>query len=113
MATLRDRLPHDLRDAPAGPEFDALPFVSLFQLEDEYAAEIANRTVHAVMHLGWVEEENGGYRGQMAVYVKPNGLLGMGYMAAIKPFRHIVVYPPMMRQIEHDGQALRLEPAPT
>ncbi len=113
MATLRDRLPHDLRDAPAGPGFDALPFVPLFQLENEYAAEIANRTVHAVMHLGWVEEENGGYHGQMAVYAKPNGLLGMGYMAAIKPFRHIVVYPPMMRQIEHDGQVLRLEPAPT
>jgi len=37
----------------------------------------------------------------MAVYVKPNGLLGMGYMAAIKRFRRMVVYPPMMRQIEH------------
>src|SRR5262245_48449443 len=26
VATLRDRLPADLRDAPAGPEFAALPF---------------------------------------------------------------------------------------
>jgi len=49
VATLRDRLPNDLRDASAGPEFDALPFVSLYQLEDEYAAEFANRTVHGVM----------------------------------------------------------------
>ena len=65
------------------------------------------------MHLGWVEEESGGYRGQMAIYAKPNGLLGRGYMAAIKPFRHIVVYPPMMRQIEHDWQALGLDPAPS
>ncbi len=112
VATLRDRLPDDLCDAPAGPEFDALPFVSLYQLDDEYAAEIANRTVHAVMHLGWVAEEGGGYRGQMAVYVKPNGLLGMGYMAAIKPFRHLVVYPPMMRQIEHDWRALGVDPEP-
>ena len=35
----------------------------------------------------------------MAVYVKPNGLLGSGYMAVIKPFRHLVIYPRMMRQI--------------
>jgi Protein of unknown function (DUF2867) len=35
----------------------------------------------------------------MAVYVKPNGLLGTAYMAAIKPFRHLIVYPPLMRQI--------------
>jgi hypothetical protein len=35
----------------------------------------------------------------MAVLVKPNGLLGEAYMAAIRPFRHLVVYPPMMRQI--------------
>ena len=29
----------------------------------------------------------------MAVYVKPNGPLGSAYMAAIKPFRHLIVYP--------------------
>ena len=39
------------------------------------------------MHLGWIPDIDGGYRGQMAVYVKPNGLLGDAYMAAIKPFR--------------------------
>src|SRR5439155_6326333 len=43
VATLRDRLPADLRDAPPGPEFDALPFSSLYLLPDEWAAEIANR----------------------------------------------------------------------
>ncbi len=51
------------------------------------------------MHLGWVPDQNGGYHGQMAVYVKPNGLFGAAYMAAIKPFRHVMVYPPMLRQI--------------
>jgi predicted DCC family thiol-disulfide oxidoreductase YuxK len=35
----------------------------------------------------------------MAVYVKPNGLFGTAYMAAIRPFRHLIVYPPMMREI--------------
>ena len=85
VATLRDRLPADLRDAPAGPEFDTLPFTSLYLLEDEWAAEAANRTMHGVIHLGWVPDEAGGYRGQMAVLVKPNGLFGTAYMAAIRP----------------------------
>ena len=35
----------------------------------------------------------------MAVLVKPNGLFGIAYMAAIRPFRHLIVYPPMMRKI--------------
>jgi Protein of unknown function (DUF2867) len=97
--TLRDRLPADLRDAPSGPDFRARPFTSLYLLDDEFAAEIANRTMQGVMHLGWVPDATGGYRGQMAVLVKPNGLLGSAYMAAIRPFRHLAVYPPMMRQI--------------
>jgi hypothetical protein len=100
VPTLRDRLPVDLRDAPSGPHFDALPFASLYLLDDEWAAEIANRTMHGVMHLGWVPDQAGAYRGQMAILVKPNGLLGTAYMAAIRPFRHLIVYPPMMRQIE-------------
>jgi hypothetical protein len=105
VPTLRDRLPADLRDAPSGPDFDALPFTSLYLIDDEWAAEIANRTMHGVMHLGWVRDETGGYRGEMAVYVKPNGLLGNAYMAAIRPFRHLIVYPPMMRQIEREWRA--------
>lgn len=97
--TLRDRLPQDLRDAPAGPAFAALPFTSLYMLEDEWAAEAANRTMHGVLHLGWIRDPAGGYRGQMAVLVKPNGVLGAAYMAAIRPFRHLVVYPALIRQI--------------
>lgn len=73
--------------------------------EDEWAGEIANRTMHGVMHLGWVPDEAGGYRGQMAVLVKPNGLLGNAYMTAIAPFRHLVVYPPMIRAIGRRWQA--------
>jgi len=112
VPTLRDRLPADLRDAPSGPDFDALPFTSLYLLDDEWAAEIANRTVHGVMHLSWVRDEAGGYRGQMAVYVKPNGLLGTTYMAAIKPFRHLIVYPPMLREIGRSWRAHAGDPTP-
>jgi hypothetical protein len=99
--TLRDRLPADLREAPSGPGFDTLPFTSLYLLDNEWAAEIVNRTVHGVIHIGWVPDGTRGYRGRMAVYVKPNGLLGSSYMAAIRPFRHLIVYPPLMRQMEH------------
>jgi len=99
VPTLRDRLPADLRDGPSGPDFPTLPFTPLYFLDDEFAAEVANKTVHGVMHLGWVSDGAGGYRGQMAVLVKPNGLFGNVYMAAIKPFRHLIVYPPMVREI--------------
>jgi len=110
--TLRDRLPVDLRDGPSGPDFDALPFTSLYLTDDEFAAEIANQTMHGVMHLGWVSDQTGGYRGQMAVLVKPNGLLGTAYMAAIKPFRHLIVYPPLIRKIGRDWRALAGDSTP-
>ncbi len=103
--TLRDRMPADLRDGPAGPDFDALPFTSLYLLADEWAAEIANRTVHAVMHLGYVADGTDGYRPQMAVLVKPNGPFGTAYLAAIRPFRHLVVYPQMMREVARAWRA--------
>jgi hypothetical protein len=99
VPTLRDRLPADLRDGPQGPDFEGLPFSPLYLLEDEWAAEIANRTMQGVLHLGWVPDGGGSYHGQMAVLVKPNGLLGRAYMAAIRPFRHRIVYPQMIRGI--------------
>lgn len=111
VPTLRDRLPADLRDGPSGPEFDTLPFTSLYLTDDEWAAEVANQTMHGVLHMSWVPDGSGGHRGQMAVLVKPNGLLGNTYMAAIAPFRHRIVYPPLMRQIERAWRSRFDEPA--
>jgi Protein of unknown function (DUF2867) len=111
VVTLRDRLPADLSAAARGPEFDSLPFTSVYLLDDEWAAESANETMHGVLHVGWVEDGRGGYRGQMAILVKPNGLLGNAYMAAIRPFRHLLVYPATLRQIEHEWNAAH-DPAP-
>jgi hypothetical protein len=110
VATLRERMPPDLRAAPRGPEFDSLPFTSLYLLDDEWAAEVANETMHGVLHLGWVAEPTGAYRGQMAVLVKPNGVIGQLYMAAIRPFRHAIVYPALMRQIERDWRNRAIAP---
>jgi uncharacterized protein DUF2867 len=98
--SLKGRLPDDLRDTTADLDFASLPFSPLYRTDVEFAAEISNQTVHGVMHLAWVDQGEGRYQGQMAVYVKPRGPLGKGYMALIKPFRHWVVYPALMRQIE-------------
>jgi hypothetical protein len=78
---------------------DAFAFTPLYVTGDEWAAEIANRTMRGILHVGWVPDGTGGYRGQMAVYVKRNGLLGGVYMLAIRPFRHLIVYPRMLREL--------------
>lgn len=102
VASLRDRLPTDLTESPT--DFDTHLFTPLYVTDDEFAMEIANQTVHGILHIGWVPDGAGGYRGQMAVLVKPNGVLGVAYLAAIAPFRHFVVYPLMMRDV---GRAWR------
>ena len=98
--SLADRLPDDLRDTVADLGSGRLPFEPLYRTHNEYATEISNRTMHGVMHLAWVDQGDGTYQGQMAVYVKPRGRFGKGYMAFIKPFRYLIVYPALMRQIE-------------
>jgi Protein of unknown function (DUF2867) len=53
------------------------------------------------MHLTWVQSaRNGEYELQMAVLVKPNGRFGRLYLAAIAPFRYLIVYPALTRHWE-------------
>lgn len=99
------RLPEDLRNTVAGLGFRSVPFRALYRTDTEFAAEMSNRTVHGVMHLGWVDQGEGRYRGEMAVYTKPRGLMGSGYMAFIKPFRHWIVYPALMGAMEKTWKA--------
>jgi hypothetical protein len=98
--SLAGRLPEDLRDTAADLHFESAPFEPLYRTDVEFAAEVSNQTMHGVMHLAWVDQGDGRYQGQMAVYVKPRGPLGKGYMALIRPFRRWVVYPALMRQME-------------
>jgi hypothetical protein len=116
VGSLRDRLPADLLEAPRGPDLRAVPgrtatdgppvFTSVYQTHDEWVAELANKTVHSLMHIGWVPDDAGdGYHAQMAVLTKPNGWFGKAYMAAIKPFRYALVYPMLLRSIERQWQA--------
>jgi hypothetical protein len=98
--SLTGRLPGDLRATAKDLAFDRLPFVPLYRTENEFAAEVSNQTVHGVLHLAWVDQGEGRYQGQMAVYVKPRGPFGTAYMLLIKPFRYRIVYPALMREVE-------------
>ena len=100
VQSLRDRLPADLREAAGGSDSGVTAFTLVYELDNECARELANKTVHTVMHLGWVSGPSGEYELRMAALVKPNGLFGRLYMAAIAPFRYLVVYPALTRQWE-------------
>jgi len=99
--TLATRLPPAARERPAEPQPRSKSFRALYRTDDEWAAEIANRTVQGVMHVAWVPDPDNRYHGEMGVYVKPRGAFGRAYMAAIAPFRHRIVYPALMRQLGH------------
>lgn len=100
VQSLRERLPEDLRTGPRGPDFAVVPFYSVYQTDTEWTAEIGNRTVHGLMHIGWVPDKVGdGHHAEMTALIKPRGLLGTVYMNGIKPLRRIVVYPQLIRSI--------------
>lgn len=100
IESLCDRLPDDLRQESSGAAVPNTPFTMVYQLEDECVMELANKTVHGLCHLGWVPTADGEYELRMAVLTKPNGLLGRAYLAAIKPFRYLIVYPAFTRKWE-------------
>jgi hypothetical protein len=109
--TLAARLPEKLRGSATTPvpndtmQEAAGGFVPLYRTADEWAAEISNATVHGVLHLAWVELGAGHHRAQMGVYVKPRGRPGTAYMALISPFRHLVVYPALLRHVERTWES--------
>lgn len=102
--SLRARLPDDLRDQSSVAPDDG-PFTTLYQTDVEWAAELVNRTVHGILHVGWVADGDGRFRGQLAVLVKPAGRLGTTYLTAIRPFRYAIVYPALLRNIDRKWRA--------
>lgn len=100
VPSLRDHLPASLRDSVDPGRFVSLPFTPLYELPDEFAAEIANKTMHGILHLGAVPAGNDEVLVRMTVLVRTNGLFGRAYMAFIKPFRYLLVYPAMFRELE-------------
>ncbi|WP_131739330.1 DUF2867 domain-containing protein [Actinomadura roseirufa] len=100
VASLRDRVPDDLRATVDGADSGGTPLTPVYELPDESVRELANKTVHTVMHLGWAPGRDGDHELRMAVLVKPNGRFGRLYMAFIAPFRYLIVYPALTRQWE-------------
>jgi hypothetical protein len=74
-------------------------FRLLYLFEDEALAEVRNATVHAFLASALVAR-SGGYVLYWAIYVKPVGAFTPVYMATIDPFRRLVVYPALIRQLQ-------------
>ena len=74
------------------------PFRVLYVFAGESVAEIHNATVHAFSAFALVAKPSG-YLLYWAIYVQPVGRITGFYMALIDPFRRLVVYPSIIRQI--------------
>jgi len=85
----RSLTPAGVREGPDGL------FRVIYQFENEKLVELINRTVHAAA-LSALTETASGYRFYFAVYVRSVGWLTPFYMAAIDPFRKLIIYPGLM-----------------
>src|SRR5262245_45706887 len=74
------------------------PFRVVYQFENEQLLELINRTAHAAALSALVETANA-YRFYFGVYVRNVGRLTPIYMAAIDPFRKLIVYPSLLRSV--------------
>ena len=88
VPSLRHRLPADLEAAAPGDRELLSP---VYATDDEALSEMANGTVHGLLHLGW---DPGGEPGLLVtVLTRTSGRVGAVYMRAIAPFRHLIVWP--------------------
>jgi hypothetical protein len=74
-------------------------FRVLYVLGEEALSELRNATVHAFLALA-LTPNAGGYTLYLAIYVKPVSRLTTLYMALIDPFRRLIVYPALGRQVQ-------------
>ena len=82
--------------APAGTREGLFRIV--YRFENEQLLELINRTAHAAVLSALVETANG-YRFYFGVYVLSVSRFTPIYMAAIGPFRKLVVYPSLLRTV--------------
>ena len=59
---------------------------SIYLTEDEWATELANRTVHSGIHIGWGPGPSRWLPRADGRLGEAERLLGSTYMAAIRPF---------------------------
>ena len=107
-----ERVPEEIRERSLErPGSSDGLFVLLYALEREAVSEARNATVHAFSVLV-LEPDADGYRLFWAIYVAPVGRFTRFYMGAIDPFRRLVIYPAMLRQLRRSWIA-RYGEAPT
>ena len=95
-----DRLsPADRARSLAAPGTPDGPFSLLYRFEDEELRELRNATVHAFASLS-IRPTPGGYLAYLGVFVRPVHRFTGLYMAAIAPFRRLVVYPAIIRKMQ-------------
>ena len=82
--------------APGTPDGS---FRLLYRFEDEQLSELRNATVHAFVSLS-LQPTPGGYLAYVGVFVKPVHRFTTLYMAAIAPFRRLIVYPTVIRKVQ-------------
>lgn len=100
VPSLKERLYGDLIGDPEERDAGLSPFTAVYETENERVDELANKTVHVIRHISWVRGQDGDYELRMSGLLKPNGWFGRMYMAFIKPFQLLVVYPSLTRQFE-------------
>jgi Protein of unknown function (DUF2867) len=73
-------------------------FRVVYRFENEQLLELINRTAHAAALSALVETAHD-YRFYFGVYVRSVGRFTPVYMALIDPFRKLVVYPSLLRNV--------------
>jgi uncharacterized protein DUF2867 len=95
-----DRLsPADRAASLAAPGTPDGPFNLLYRFEDEQLSELRNATVHAFASLS-IRPMPGGYLAYLGVFVRPVHRFTRLYMTAIAPFRRLIVYPAIIREMQ-------------
>jgi uncharacterized protein DUF2867 len=82
--------------APGTPDGN---FRILYRFEDEQLSELRNATVHAFASLS-IQQTSNGYLAYLGVFVQPVHRFTGLYMRAIAPFRRLVVYPAVIREMQ-------------
>jgi hypothetical protein len=95
-----DRLsPEDRARSLVAPGTPDGSFRLLYRFEDEQLSELRNATVQAFASLS-IRQTSGGYLAYLGVFVQPVHRFTRLYMAAIAPFRRLVVYPAIIRKVQ-------------
>jgi hypothetical protein len=79
-------------------------FRIVYRFDNEQLEEVVNRTVHAAALSALIEGITG-YRFYFAVYVCEVSSFTPLYMAAIDPFRKVIIYPALLRSISEQWKA--------